>query len=82
VLAEARAAAGLTQAQLAERLGVSQVTILDWEKGKRPVPRERVPALAAALGIDPWVIDVYLQRIPEDLRERKPEDIVRALRGI
>lgn len=32
---EVRTRQGLTQGQLAERIGVSQQTVSDWEKGKR-----------------------------------------------
>jgi DNA-binding XRE family transcriptional regulator len=46
----ARDALGLTQEQLAERLAVSQPTIVRWEKtGKVPV--EKLPALRRELGI-------------------------------
>lgn len=34
-LAAARVARGMTQAQLAERMGVSRQTVLEWENGKR-----------------------------------------------
>lgn len=33
-----RAASGLTQAQLAERLGLSAWTVRQWEQGRRPLP--------------------------------------------
>ena len=34
-LAGARVSAGFTQEQLAEKMGVSRQTIIDWESGKR-----------------------------------------------
>ena len=34
-LEAARVNTGLTQAELAERMGVSRQTVLDWESGKR-----------------------------------------------
>lgn len=34
-LAGARVSAGLTQEQLAEKMGVSRQTVIDWESGKR-----------------------------------------------
>ncbi len=37
-LRRARAALGLTQAQLAERLGVTQNTVARWEVGLRGIP--------------------------------------------
>ena len=44
-LVEARKAAGLTQRQLAEQLGVRQPTLADIERGKRPLPYERLVKL-------------------------------------
>ena len=47
----ARTAAGLSTARLADRLGVSQPTVVRYETGEvRPSP-ERVVAIAAALGV-------------------------------
>lgn len=41
----------LTLEQVADALGVSKPTVWAWEKGKaRPIP-ERIPAIAAALGV-------------------------------
>lgn len=48
-----RREAGLTLADVANRLGVSKPTVWAWEKGKaRPLP-ERIPAIAEALGAAP-----------------------------
>lgn len=33
----ARVNAGLTQAELAEKMGVSRATVIDWESGKREI---------------------------------------------
>jgi len=41
-LAEARKAAGLTQRQLAAVLEIEQGTLADIERGRRPLPRERL----------------------------------------
>ena len=50
-LGRLRREAGLTLADVAERLGVSKPTVWAWEKGKaRPLP-ERMEAIAAALGV-------------------------------
>jgi tetratricopeptide (TPR) repeat protein/transcriptional regulator with XRE-family HTH domain len=50
-LAQRRKAVGLTQEQLAERLGVERTTVVRWERGQtQPVPWLR-PRLAAALGV-------------------------------
>lgn len=42
---------GLTQAQLAERLGVSQQTIGQWETGKSSPKIQSINKLAQALGV-------------------------------
>lgn len=42
---------GLTQVQLAERLGVSQQAITAYESGQRRVPISTLPLLANTLGV-------------------------------
>ena len=49
-IAGARKGSNITQAQLAETMGVSQQTVAAWEVGRRGVPVSSVPALARALG--------------------------------
>lgn len=44
---------GLTQAQLAELVGVEQPTVQRWETGKREPDFDALNALATALGVDP-----------------------------
>ncbi|MFQ5974103.1 MAG: helix-turn-helix domain-containing protein [Alphaproteobacteria bacterium] len=46
----ARNAAGLSQARLAERVGVSQPTVNNWEHGGHNPSRERVTRIAEAVG--------------------------------
>jgi DNA-binding XRE family transcriptional regulator len=47
----------LHQEELAERSGVSRVTISDIERGRRPFPQPRnIRALAKALGVEPEVL--------------------------
>ncbi len=50
-LAEARIKAGLSQAQLAMRLGVNQRLITHWERRSVTLKPEQIAALAAALNI-------------------------------
>jgi transcriptional regulator with XRE-family HTH domain len=50
LLEEARK--GGPQSILAHRVGVAQTTISAWERGASIPPNTRIPALAAALGID------------------------------
>jgi len=47
----ARRRAGLTQRQLAERIGLRQATIARWERGDRQVSIEDVQMVAAACGL-------------------------------
>src|SRR6185312_588452 len=52
-LRHARHEANLTQAQLAERLGVRVLTVEQWEWRARPIPASLVPAIRAALAPEP-----------------------------
>ncbi len=59
-LARRRKAAGLTQEQLAERLGVERTTVARWERGENnPQPWLR-PRLAKALGVAPDKVEDLL----------------------
>lgn len=50
-LAAARVNCGLTQAELAEKIGVSRQAILDWENGKRAIRPINLFAICSALGV-------------------------------
>ena len=50
-IAEARRKAGLTQAQLAERLGWSRDALINYEHGRRTLAVERLIAIAEALDV-------------------------------
>ena len=50
-LRELRAAAGLSQGELARALGVSQQNIAYWERRQKPPRSDVLPAMAAALGV-------------------------------
>lgn len=52
-LADLRLAAGLTQRQLAEAVGVKTLAIVNWERGQNSPPAKRRPALAEALHCSP-----------------------------
>ena len=45
---------GLTQKQVAERVGVSPWTVLNWEKDHTEPPIESMPAIIRFLGYDPF----------------------------
>ena len=49
----AREAAGMTQAEVAKRLGVSESSIRLYELGKRPPNDEMLGRIAEAVGVDP-----------------------------
>lgn len=60
-LRKAREFAGLSQVELADRLGIDRNTVRDAEQSVRPVRQERVVAWAMATGVDlawlQWNID-------------------------
>lgn len=45
-----RLAAGLTQSDLAAKVGVAQATVAEWERGVYSPGAQKLPALAKALG--------------------------------
>lgn len=67
-LAALREAAGLTQVQLAEKLGVRQSNIAFWERSEKPPRGDVLAPLAAALGTG---VDELLGVKPPRLR--RPE---------
>lgn len=83
-LAEWREARGLSQDRLANRLGVTDVTVSRWENGRVEVSRPVMEAIAESLDID--VTDLY--RHPDApsadalLRDQPPEVIDQALKLI
>ena len=56
-LRELRAAAGVSQSGLAAAVGVSQPTVAYWEQGSAYPTLDKLPRLAAALGISEY--DLY-----------------------
>ncbi len=82
-LTEARKKVSLTQAELGVAMGgLTQGIIGNWESGRKPVPEERVRALAHHLGLDVWVVEVGLGRIPGDLEELRCADPARIVAAI
>lgn len=78
-IAEWRESRGLTQDQLGDRLGTSDVTISRYETGKRKPDLNAQAAIAEALGIDPFDLfrhpdqpsaDALLRDQPQDIREQ------------
>lgn len=77
-LREWRAARGLSQPQLADRLETSKGQISRWESGGRAMSGDVIAALADALGIEPGdifrdpaapSIDALLSRAPPRVRD-------------
>jgi transcriptional regulator with XRE-family HTH domain len=60
-----RARLGLTQSELAERLGWLQVTVSALETGRRAVQLDDIPALCRALGVS--VEQLIMGADPADL---------------
>lgn len=83
-LAEWREKKGLTQQQLADRLGASDVTISRWETGRRRPNLDAQEAISEALGIEA----VDLRRHPSQpsadalLRDQPPEIVDMVLKQI
>lgn len=69
-LRDARNAAGLSQAQLAERVGLTQGRIAQLERGDPSDLQQRYD-LAVALGVDPAMLDGRLASVK---RRRKAQD--------
>jgi len=68
----------LSQSALAERIGVRQAQYSSWERGKKRVPSEHLPALARELRVDVRILEeVYVaprpwgQRLPTVLAEHR-----------
>lgn len=60
-----RKKAGLSQADLAQRVGVSQPTVCDWENGEKVPTGDNLVALARELKVLPSEIiaDLYDSRV-------------------
>ena len=58
----------LSQAGLAERLGVARLTVLRWETGERKIDRSLVSEVSKATGISPMELRPDLGDELEELR--------------
>lgn len=76
-LASLRKAAGLTQQQLADAIGVKQSNIAFWERAAKPPRGEVIPSLASALGVSIPV--VLMQAEERTSRHRGPASKVEQL---
>jgi transcriptional regulator with XRE-family HTH domain len=65
-LREARESAGLSQRQLAERVGRSHGNVGEWERGES-APREAItPVVEVALGLEAGTLGRHLGQVPGD----------------
>lgn len=55
-LKRARKEKRITQAQLAEAIGVTPATIVNWEKGKTQITVDKLHQLCAALGMEAEIV--------------------------
>ena len=60
-IAGKRTAQGMTQEQLAQKIGVSQKSLMRWETGKRLPDADAVEALCTALGREPTLEELAAQ---------------------
>lgn len=60
-LEKIRRVSGITQTELAKKVGVQQNTVSQWESGKRNIPSYLLPVLADVLCC---TIDALFGRIP------------------
>jgi transcriptional regulator with XRE-family HTH domain len=90
-LREARQLAGLSQAQVAAKLGLHRPTITEMEAGRRGVTVEELPALAGLYGVtvgwlvgeaDPSGEEDSLLMAARELSKIKEEDLDRLLKVI
>jgi transcriptional regulator with XRE-family HTH domain len=77
---------GLTQAELADRLGLGRTSVTNLEKGAQNPPLSLLPELASALGIDllrlvATAIGVSAERDLQTLTARVPDDELRRWAG-
>lgn len=71
-LRDARKKAGLTQIDLAERVGLSRTSITNIEKGRQGVPLHMFLQLASAIGVQPGGLLPETKNSPiQDLVDRK-----------
>lgn len=63
---------GLSQRDLARRLGIWQGSLANWELGKRRPDNEQLIAWAKELGVRPVQLDPALEQLAADLL-REPE---------
>ncbi len=81
-IAERQSAAGLSDAQLAQRVGVTRQTIFRWKKEHWRVTSDNIEKLASVFGCEPRdlfrppafeSVDAIIENLSDDLRARVVE---------
>ena len=90
-LKEIRIMAGLSQEQLAEKLGVATKTVSYWENGHNAVTFNKIPLIANALGVPVYKLFVFgdilgsdseIQDLLNSLNERERRCISAVIKSI
>lgn len=63
----------LTQADLAERLGVEKSTVWRWESDKRKIGMDLLPRVSEVTGIAPWDLRPDLADLMKVAEGQEPE---------
>lgn len=71
-----RKIAGLTQEELAQKVGVSTMSIRRYESGERVATRELIEAIATVLGVDPYSLYTW-EQATESLEEHINAQVAR-----
>lgn len=74
---QARKAAGLTQRQLADRLGVSNTSVSNWEKNLSRPDADLIQQLCAILGLQPNDFYGTVETAPIGTSRRVSEDDIK-----
>lgn len=88
MLRGARLRLGLTQAEMADRMGVTQAVMSRWETHRWSIPSRLLPIIAERLEIPLWELEVSQGRLPAEIVDLLAVDllafrgVVRALRAI
>jgi transcriptional regulator with XRE-family HTH domain len=76
-LKEIRKSLGMTQTELAERLGLTQVTISGWERRKF-IPKEHRECVAQILGVEVDALDTPEMELIDTLEKLQGQLVVQA----
>lgn len=77
-IAQARRAALLTQAQLAERLGWPRDTLIHYEHARRSLTLDRLAAIAAALELHPAMLLIDDQELAKLVQQLTTDQALQA----